>query len=84
MEESPIGIGTVPIYEAAVNAAHTHGAIRCMTEDDMLDVIRRHCEGGVDFVTIHCGVTLSVLAVLKRKAGSVAWSAAAGRSSPSG
>ncbi len=52
-----VTVGTVPIYEAAAQAARRHGNIAAMTADDMLASVRRHAEDGVDFVTVHCGVT---------------------------
>jgi phosphomethylpyrimidine synthase len=55
--KSSLSIGTVPIYEAAVKAALMHGTIASMTHDSIFDVIREHAEEGVDFVTVHCGLT---------------------------
>ncbi len=54
---STISVGTVPIYEAAVKAAEMHGTISKMTPDGIFDVIGEHAEEGVDFVTVHCGLT---------------------------
>ena len=66
MERCEVTVGTVPIYEAAVEAATTAGGIRSMTADSMLATIRRHCEDGVDFLTVHCGVTREVLKHVQR------------------
>jgi phosphomethylpyrimidine synthase len=57
LKKSPIAVGTVPIYEAAIMAAETHGRISKMTHDDLFRVIERHAEEGVDFVTVHSGLT---------------------------
>lgn len=57
MQKSPIAVGTVPIYEAAVAAAETYGTIAKMTVDDLFHAIERHAEEGVDFVTVHSGLT---------------------------
>jgi phosphomethylpyrimidine synthase len=54
---STISVGTVPIYEAAVKAAEMHGTISKMTPDGIFEVIGEHAEEGVDFVTVHCGLT---------------------------
>jgi phosphomethylpyrimidine synthase len=54
-------IGTVPVYEAvrrAGNAADVDG-------DLLFKVIREHCQQGVDFLTLHCGVNRQALAALK-------------------
>ena len=57
MDACRVTVGTVPIYEVAAAAARAHGDIARMTADEMLAGIRRHGEDGVDFVTVHCGVS---------------------------
>jgi phosphomethylpyrimidine synthase len=63
--KSPIAVGTVPIYEAAVRAAESHGRMSKMTPDDIFKVIENHAEEGVDFVTVHCGVNRRAIERLK-------------------
>lgn len=53
----PVPLGTVPIYEVAVRVACERGSIVRMTAEDLLETIRRQAEQGVDFMTVHCGVT---------------------------
>lgn len=65
LRKSPISVGTVPIYEAAVRAAEVHGTIAKMTPDDLFNVIEGHAEEGVDFVTVHCGFTRKAIERLK-------------------
>ena len=57
MSELKVPIGTVPIYQSALRAIDTNGAIIHMTEDDMFKVIEEQAKEGVDFFTIHVGVT---------------------------
>ncbi|MCE5324164.1 phosphomethylpyrimidine synthase ThiC [bacterium] len=57
LDKCPVPLGTVPIYEAAVNIAQDRGAITRITGDDLLDVIERQAKQGVDFMTVHCGIT---------------------------
>ena len=74
MDACDLSVGTVPIYEAAVKAARTAGDIAGMTADDILASVRRHAEDGVDFVTVHCGVTRRIVesdAVRRRVCGIV-------------
>lgn len=66
LAESDICSGSVPIYEAAVRAAREGRSILDMTPDSMLDAVRTHAEDGVDFVTIHCGVTLDLVRKYKK------------------
>lgn len=54
---SPVPVGTVPIYQAAVEAAAKGGGVGAMAEDDLFGVILKHAHDGVDFITVHCGVT---------------------------
>ncbi len=51
-----VPVGTVPIYQATTEAAK-RGDIVSTSSDDIFNAIRRHAEDGVDFVTVHCGVT---------------------------
>ena len=67
LEESSLPLGTVPIYEAAVRAAKEKQGIVGMNADDMLNVFEEHARCGVDFVTIHSGVTLKTLNRLKNE-----------------
>lgn len=57
LDKCPVPLGTVPIYEAAVNIAGERGAITRITGDDLLEVIERQAKQGVDFMTVHCGIT---------------------------
>ena len=61
LRKSPIAIGTVPIYEAAVRAAEERGSIAKMTVDDLFRVIEEHASSGVDFITVHCGLTMKAV-----------------------
>ena len=65
LERSPLPVGTVPIYPAAIEVAQRKGGIVQMSADDIFDVIEHHAKDGVDFITVHCGVTLSSLERLK-------------------
>ncbi|MFC2020320.1 phosphomethylpyrimidine synthase ThiC [Chloroflexota bacterium] len=60
-------IGTVPIYQAGIQAIAKYGAIIKMTADDLFASIEDHARDGVDFVTVHCGVTRSAFARLKQQ-----------------
>ena len=51
--ECPAIIGTVPIYDAVV---YYNKALKLITSDEWIDIVRMHAEDGVDFMTIHCGI----------------------------
>lgn len=64
---STVPIGTVPIYQAGIRAIERHGAIVKMEVDDLFAAIEEHAREGIDFVTVHCGVTRSAIAALKEQ-----------------
>jgi phosphomethylpyrimidine synthase len=67
MSHAHVAIGTVPIYQAAVQAVQKKKSITKLEADELFDVIEKHGEDGVDFVTVHCGVTREVIGRLKRQ-----------------
>jgi phosphomethylpyrimidine synthase len=60
-------VGTVPIYQACVAAMRRAGAMVKMNADDLFESIEEHCRDGVDFITVHCGVTQASIARLKQQ-----------------
>ncbi|HLB28400.1 MAG TPA: phosphomethylpyrimidine synthase ThiC [Dehalococcoidales bacterium] len=60
-------IGTVPIYQSGIGAINKHGAIVKMTADELFASIEEQARDGVDFVTVHCGLTRSAIARLKEQ-----------------
>jgi phosphomethylpyrimidine synthase len=62
--ESTIAIGTVPIYEAAVRLREKGKPVVDMDPEELFETIERHGEQGVDFITVHCGVTAKVVETL--------------------
>jgi len=63
---SGVPVGTVPIYEAAVRARFSYGGVLKMKEEDLFNVIEEHAAAGVDFMTLHCGLTLSSLEAMRK------------------
>ena len=66
IKSSSLPVGTVPIYEAAVWAQKNRMPFWKVTPDLMFDVIEEQAKEGVDFFTIHAGVTKKVLSMLKK------------------
>jgi len=60
---STVPVGTVPIYQAAIEA----GGVEKMTADIIFRVIEKHARSGVDFMTIHCGVTRALVKKMRKK-----------------
>ncbi len=67
IEHSTIMVGTVPVYQAAVTAIRKHGAVVAMTAEDLLQTIETQAKDGADFMTLHCGVTLSSIEKMRRQ-----------------
>lgn len=61
-EECPAMIGTVPIYDSVI---HYKRDLETLSAKDFIDVIRLHAENGVDFVTLHCGITRKTIEQIK-------------------
>jgi phosphomethylpyrimidine synthase len=64
---SPRPIGTVPIYQAGIEAIEKRGAIVKMTAEDIFNAIGDNARDGTDFITVHCGVTQAAIARLKQQ-----------------
>lgn len=62
IEETPLMVGTVPMYDAI---GYMEKPLVKLTKDDLLEVVRAHAEDGVDFMTIHCGINKSVTKTFK-------------------
>lgn len=67
MKESPIAVGTVPIYEAMVMSVERYGHVAKMKVDDLFRVIEEHAEEGIDFVTVHSGLTRKAIERLRNE-----------------
>lgn len=57
MKETTVPIGTVPIYQAAHDARKKGKSFVEIDAEEMFDSIECQAEDGVDFITVHCGVT---------------------------
>jgi phosphomethylpyrimidine synthase len=90
---SPLPVGTVPIYAVGARLAAAGQGILALEPDMLFEEIEAQCEQGVDFITVHCGVTRRVLerlATRPRLMGIVSrggsllarWMGAAGRENP--
>jgi phosphomethylpyrimidine synthase len=76
--DCPAPFGTVPLYQVMVEAK----SLEEIKADRFLDIVHHHARQGVDFVTVHCGVSRAALPLLKNRitgvvsrggAFSVAW-----------
>jgi phosphomethylpyrimidine synthase len=63
IEHCPAPVGTVPIYQAVIES----GEPEAMTLEKYLEVFEKHARDGVDFATVHAGVTLEAVPLLRRR-----------------
>lgn len=64
IKASTVPIGTVPIYQAVESV---HGNIEKLTPDDFLDIIEKHAQQGVDYMTIHAGLLIEHLPLVRNR-----------------
>jgi len=55
LKKTDIPLGTVPIYQAFIEKKLD------MDSNSILSVIEKHCKDGVDFLTLHCGITRDIV-----------------------
>ncbi len=58
LENSPVIVGAVPIYGVASEMMQRHQSLDEMSGDHLLRSIEKQCSEGLDYITVHCGVTL--------------------------
>ena len=62
-QECPVMIGTVPVYDSVI---HYQRDLGTLTAQDFIDVVELHAKDGVDFVTLHCGITRKTIDQIKK------------------
>ena len=63
IDASPVPIGTVPIYEAVARVRR----VEDLTPELLLEVIEEQARQGVDYMTIHAGILLEYLPLVRRR-----------------
>ena len=63
--ESAVPIGTVPVYQVAIDARRTRRSFVQTRAKDVLAGVEKHLADGVDYVTVHCGVTRRNVEILR-------------------
>ncbi len=58
-------MGSVPIYQTGLTAARRNAVVE-MSEDDIFNGIEKHAKDGMDFMTVHCGITKESVSWLKK------------------
>ena len=67
LKSCSLPLGIVPIYQAVIESISQHRTLVKMEKDKVFRVIERQAEDGVDFITVHCGLTRQSLERLKKE-----------------
>ncbi|NOZ63628.1 MAG: phosphomethylpyrimidine synthase ThiC [Caldiserica bacterium] len=93
LENCSLPLGTVPVYQAAVESIQEEGSLAKMKPGKIFEVIEKHARDGVDFITVHCGINRKILEMFKNNkrlmyvvsrggAFHVTWMVATGKENP--
>ncbi len=66
LDESPIPVGTVPVYQTALDARRRGKSFLAASSREILAGVEKHLRDGVDFITVHCGITRQNVEVLNK------------------
>lgn len=62
-----VPLGTVPVYELFVKYILEERSMKELSPDEIFETIEKHGEDGVDFITVHCGVTRETIKNIKER-----------------
>ncbi len=65
VEATSLSVGSVPLYQAFIEAANTSGSIIDMREDDLFRITEEQAKLGTNFMAIHTGINWVTLDRLK-------------------
>ncbi|MCS7227497.1 MAG: phosphomethylpyrimidine synthase ThiC [Endomicrobia bacterium] len=66
VDTSPVPVGTVPLYQVVCETLKQGRQIKDISKQHIFEVIEKNAEDGVDFITVHCGVTKKNLEILRK------------------
>ena len=67
LKKSPVPVGTVPLYQVFGEVLEGGGEVSDVSPDGIFKAVEAHCKAGVDYLTLHCGVTMRSVALLKSR-----------------
>ncbi len=66
LENSPLPVGSVPIYQVVCDTLRKNKQVKDISIEQIFEVIEKHAEDGISFITVHCGVTRKNIELLKK------------------
>ena len=67
LDSTPTPVGTLPLYQALAEAAQKYGSPLKMDTEQLFAVMERQAADGVDFLALHCGLTMEVVRRAKQE-----------------
>lgn len=67
LDMSPLPVGSVPVYQAAIERIRKDGSVIYMEEEDLFKTIEKQAKDGIDFMAIHSSINIETLTRLKRQ-----------------
>ncbi|MEO0129093.1 MAG: phosphomethylpyrimidine synthase ThiC [candidate division WOR-3 bacterium] len=67
LNASSVAVGTVPIYQVAIDMRKKKKPFTKASVDEIFETIEKHLEDGVDFITVHCGITREAIKGMEKK-----------------
>ncbi|HJJ48117.1 MAG TPA: phosphomethylpyrimidine synthase ThiC [Methanocorpusculum sp.] len=66
-EQSRLSVGSVPLYQAFIEAARKKGGVVFMDEDDLFNITEKQAKLGTNFMAIHTGINYETVKRLKNQ-----------------
>jgi phosphomethylpyrimidine synthase len=67
LESISLTVGTVPLYQAAMETIQKKGSVVKMEADFLFEIIERQAQEGIGFMAIHCGINMITLERLRKQ-----------------
>jgi len=67
LDMSPLPVGSVPVYQAAIETIREEGSVIYMDEDVLFKTIEKQAKDGIDFMAVHSSINIETLTRLKRQ-----------------
>ena len=67
LDISPLPVGSVPVYQAAIETIRDEGSVIYMDEDKLFNTIEKQAKDGIDFMAVHSSINIETLTRLKRQ-----------------
>lgn len=67
IESTTLSVGSVPLYQAFIEAARTKGAVVLMEPDDLFRITEEQAKLGTNFMAIHTGINLETMKRLRNQ-----------------